>query len=37
MFDKENEVRIEFEMADDYPAYHRFQDKSLLNDIKFNL
>lgn len=35
MFYLENELRIVFEMPDDYPTYHRFKDETLLNHIKF--
>jgi hypothetical protein len=36
MFEEENELRIIFEMPNDYATCHRFSDASLLDEIKFN-
>ena len=36
MFHPENELRIVFEMPDDYPTCHRFHDLTLLNHMGFN-
>ena len=36
MFCPENELRIVFEMPNDYPTCHRFNDETLLEQIKFN-
>ncbi|MFN9320380.1 MAG: hypothetical protein ACK58Q_07325, partial [Chitinophagales bacterium] len=36
MFHPENELRIVFEMPDDYPTCHRFKDETLLDQINFN-
>jgi hypothetical protein len=37
MFQQENELRIVFEMPNDYPTCYNFQDETLLNHINFNL
>jgi hypothetical protein len=37
MFQQENELRIVFEIPNDYPTCYNFQDVTLLNHINFNL